>query len=124
MKLTNLIPMLETNDLNQTIDFYTQLLGFSCDGKWPEEQPCWASLKKDCVSIMFSSRNAHSTIKHPTMTGSLYLYPDDINQAWEQLKDKVTIEYPIENFEYGMREFAIRDCNGYMLQFGQSIEEH
>jgi hypothetical protein len=26
--------------------------------------------------------------------------------------------YTIENFEYGMREFAIYDNNGYMLQFG------
>jgi hypothetical protein len=27
----------------------------------------------------------------------------------------------MEDFEYGMREFAIRDNNGYILQFGQEI---
>ena len=27
-----------------------------------------------------------------------------------------------EDFEHGMREFAIYDNNGYMLQFGQEIE--
>jgi hypothetical protein len=29
--------------------------------------------------------------------------------------------YPIEDFEYGRREFAIFDNNGYLLQFGQEI---
>lgn len=122
MRITNLIPMLETDDLNKTIDFYTQLLGFTCNGKWPEQEPCWANLQKDLISIMFTLRNAHSKVAQPTMTGSLYLYPNDVDQAWEELKDKVTIEYPIENFDYGMREFAIRDYNGYIIQFGQEIE--
>jgi len=36
-----------------------------------------------------------------------------------RLKDKVRVCYPLENFEYGMREFAIYDNNGYLLQFGQ-----
>ena len=29
--------------------------------------------------------------------------------------------YPIEDFHYGMREFAIFDNNGYLLQFGQPL---
>ena len=37
------------------------------------------------------------------------------------MKDKAEVVYPIEDFDYGMREFAIRDNNGYLLQFGQEI---
>jgi uncharacterized glyoxalase superfamily protein PhnB len=122
MKLKNLIPMLETDDLKQTIEFYTELLGFEGDGYYPEaENPYWASLFKDEVRIMFTLRSAHSIFERPTMTGSLYLYPDNVNEVWEHLKDKATVEYPLEDFDYGMREFAIRDCNGYLLQFGQEI---
>ena len=29
---------------------------------------------------------------------------------------------PIEDFDYGMREFAVFDNNGYLLQFGQEID--
>lgn len=124
MKLKHLIPMLETNDLRETINFYTNTLGFSCNSFYPsKENPCWAMLNKDSVEIMFSLRNCHSAIEKPIMTGSLYLYPDDIDEIWETLKDKIAIDYPIENFEYGMREFAIRDCNGYLIQFGQDIGE-
>jgi hypothetical protein len=32
------------------------------------------------------------------------------------------VVYPIEDFSYGMREFAIRDNSGYILQFGKPTE--
>ena len=122
MRLTNLTPMLETEDIKQTVDFYTEMLGFECESLYPDaDNPIWTCLRKDDVEIMFSVRNAHSTIEKPTMTGSLYLYPEDVDAVWEQLKDKVKICYPIENFEYGMREFGISDNNGYLLQFGAEI---
>jgi uncharacterized glyoxalase superfamily protein PhnB len=122
MKLNNLRPMLEAVDLQQTIKFYTELLGFKCGALYPEgEDPCWTALYRDDVEIMFTLRNEHSVIEKPVMSGSLYLNVDNVDEAWEYLKDQTTIEYPIENFEYGMREFAIRDCNGYLLQFGQEI---
>jgi len=124
MKLLKMTLMLEAENLKQTIDFYSRLLGFACQNCFPDvENPVWASLKKDGVELMFSARNAHSSIEKATMTGSLYLNPENVDEAWNYLKDKVTIEYPIENFDYGMREFAIRDCNGYLLQFGQEISE-
>jgi hypothetical protein len=39
------------------------------------------------------------------------------------LKAKTKICYSIENFEYGMRKFAIYNNNDYVLQFGQEINE-
>jgi uncharacterized glyoxalase superfamily protein PhnB len=124
MKLLNMRPMLETENLKQTIDFYNRILGFTCQACFPDfEEPGWAALEKDGLELMFTLRNEHSIIEKPTMTGSLYFNPEDVDEVWNELKDKVTIEYPIENFDYGMREFAIRDCNGYLLQFGQQISE-
>lgn len=126
MHFTNLIPMLETNDLSETISFYTEKLGFTCQDVWPAtEQPCWASLRHGPVELMFSLRNEHrrefSATPTPLLTGALYFHPDDVDALWAQLKDRVTVEYPLENFDFGMREFGIRDCNGYLLQFGQAI---
>ena len=54
-------------------------------------------------------------------TGSLHLKTDDVDSLWARLKDRVRICYPIETFDYGMREFAIYDNNGYVLQFGQPL---
>ena len=32
MRLQHLTPMLRTNDLKGSIEFYTKILGFTCDG--------------------------------------------------------------------------------------------
>lgn len=42
-----------------------------------------------------------------------------MDALWAQLREKAAVVYPIESFDYGMREFAIRDVDGYVLQFGQ-----
>ena len=60
-----------------------------------------------------------SHFDRPQFTGSLYFRVDDVDTLWEKLKDKTSIVYPIEDFDYGMREFAVRDNNGYCLQFGK-----
>ena len=124
MKIAGLLPMLETENLKETIEFYAQHLNFECRELYPnDENPCWASLWNGTSEIAFSSRNAHSEIEKPTLTGSIYLYVEDVENAWRELKDKVEIIYPLEDMNYGMREFGIRDCNGYILNIGQNISE-
>lgn len=117
MKLKRLVPTLWTNDLDQTVTFYQQLLGFQCVNRLEG----WALLKKDTVELMLSLPNAHEPIDRIQFTGSFYFHPDNVVELWQALKDKATVVYPLEDFDYGMREFAIRDNNGYILQFGQEI---
>lgn len=121
MKLQSLRPILWTNQLEETITFYTTVLGFTVDEK--NDDWGWASLGKDSVEIMLAKPNSHTPFEQPVFTGSFYFNTDNIDQLWEQLKGKVKVCYGIENFEYGMREFAIYDNDGYLLQFGQDISE-
>lgn len=123
-KIIGLAPILETTDLKESIAFYIEVLGFQCDGIHPNgEDPVWASLRRGGANVMLSARNAHSGVENPTMTGSLYLYPDNVDAVWEELKDKTRVAYGIEDFDYGMREFAVYDHDGYLLQFGQDMDE-
>ena len=92
---------------------------FECESL--SEEQGWASLRRDGVAIMLASPNQHEGEKVPAFTGSLYFHTDDVDGLWQRLKDRVRVCYPLENFEYGMREFAIYDNNGYLLQFGQSL---
>lgn len=117
MKLNRLVPTLWTNDLDATITFYRDGLDFECANRMEG----WAMLKNDEVELMFSLPNAHEPFDKIQFTGSFYFHPDNVEDLWQQLKDKATVVYPLEDFDYGMREFAIRDNNGYMLQFGQEI---
>jgi len=119
--LTRLTPLLETPDLHATIFFYAEKLGFTCDSY--DEAAGWASLRKDEVAIMFSLPNVHRNIPKPILSGSLYFHCDDAQALWEELKNNCEVCYPIEDLEYGMREFAVYDNNGYLLQFGQELRE-
>jgi uncharacterized glyoxalase superfamily protein PhnB len=119
MKLENIRPMLAVTSIDETIRFYRDVLGFEC----VNQMDGWAALSRDNVEVMISLPNAHEPFEKPTLTGSIYFNTSDVDALWEQIKDKVSVVYPIENFFYGMREFAIRDNNGYILQFGQEISD-
>jgi len=114
----SLRPMLRTKDLPGTVGFWTDRLGFTCDGL--SEEDGWASLSRDGVGLMVATPNDHVPFDTPGFTGALYFNVDDVDVLWADLKNLVEIAYPMEEFHYGMREFAIYDNNGYMLQFGTS----
>ena len=109
-------PMLRTKDLTGTVQFWTERLGFTCDGV--SEEDGWASLSRDEVGLMVAAPNVHVPFDTPGFTGSFYFNVDNVTALWAAVKDRAKIAYPMEEFHYGMREFAIYDNNGYMLQFG------
>jgi hypothetical protein len=55
----------------------------------------------------------------PQMTGTLYIETTDVLALHRQVAGGVEVLWGPEVFAYGMHEFAIRDCNGYTLSFGQ-----
>jgi uncharacterized glyoxalase superfamily protein PhnB len=117
MNVDGITPMLRTWDIPATVEFYSGVLGFTCVAGIAESG--WVCLSCGPVSIMLSGPNEHEGDTSPAFTGSLYFRVDDVGSLWSQLQDKVRVCYPLEDFEYGMREFAIYDNNGYLLQFGQ-----
>ncbi len=88
MKLNRVVPLLWTNDLDATIEFYRQLLGFECLNRMEG----WALLKKDEVELMFSLPNAHEPFDKIQFTGSFYFHPDDVAELWEELRDKAEVQ--------------------------------
>ena len=112
--------MLYSRELDETINFYTISIDFTVAKK--NEKWGWASMNLGDIEIMVAKPNDHTHIEKPTFTGTFYFNINDVDDLWHELKDKCTIVYPIEDFEWNMREFAILDNNGYMLQFGQNIK--
>lgn len=109
--------MLTVPEIAPAIPFYRDVLGFKCAG----QMETWACVEKNGVEVMFFRPNDHLPFEKPQFTGSLYFRCDEVDTLWERVRSKVEVVYPIETFAYGMRKFAIRDNNGYLLQFGQPL---
>jgi uncharacterized glyoxalase superfamily protein PhnB len=112
--------MLLVRDLQQTIGFYSNKLGFELVDTWPDDgPPVWCSLRSGGARVMFYTGDKPET--SPELTGVLYFYPEDVAAIWEMVKDETKVEWPLQEMPYGMREFAIKDCNGYTLSFGETV---
>jgi uncharacterized glyoxalase superfamily protein PhnB len=120
-KVTKIIPELKTNYMKGTLEFYTQVLGFKIDSRWPEtDNPDWVSLSRDSISIRFNTHHARHTRE---FSGRLYFLVDDLDGLYEQVKGSARVEKkPTEQF-YGMREFAIEDPNHYQLTFAAATTD-
>jgi uncharacterized glyoxalase superfamily protein PhnB len=110
-----LVPMLQTLDMDRTVTWYESVLGFRRED---EQINGWCSLRRDGVTIMFMT-NAH--LGDPHATATQYITVDDIDALWESVKAHCKAEWGPVDMSYGLREFAIRDPNGYLLSFGSPI---
>lgn len=112
-------PMLRTWDLPGSIAFYVDVLGFAVQSH--SQADGWASLRRDGVELMLATPNAHDGATAPAFTGSIYFRlqsPAAVDALWASLQGRARACYVPETFHYGMREFAVYDDNGYLLQFG------
>jgi catechol 2,3-dioxygenase-like lactoylglutathione lyase family enzyme len=117
MTLKTLAPILTTDDMNRSVDFYVDLLGFT----WGMRTPGYSSLSGDAVRIMLAVPDLNWEWKGPSFTGQLYIglgTAEEVDALWETVKDRAVITYAVDNFDYGMREFGIYDDNGYTLALG------
>lgn len=119
-QFTALRPVFWTENLDETITFYMNVLGFTLMDRNDDWQ--WVSLRKDEIYIMLSQPNEHENNASIGFSGSFYFNVNKVDDLWEDLKTKAKVCYEIETFEWGMREFAIYDNNGYILQFGEPAD--
>jgi catechol 2,3-dioxygenase-like lactoylglutathione lyase family enzyme len=115
MRFNGLVPMLQTDDMKRTRQWYESLLGFRCVSAAGDG---WCRLVRDDVAIMFM-HNDHLGPPHATATQ--YIYVDDVMAIWDSIKDRCSAEWGPEKMPYGMLEFAIKDPNSYLLSFGQQL---
>ncbi|MBN8920380.1 MAG: VOC family protein [Rhizobiales bacterium] len=124
-RLGALIPMLSVVDLQATRAFYCDRLGFRTLSAFGEPDPRWCMLERDAVRLMFN-QPPPPTADEPPRTGDFqifYFYPDDVgalHAAWRSAGLNVGA---LRVTRYGMKEFELRDPDGYWLWFGQNTDE-
>jgi len=116
-----LVPALLVNDMRASLEFY-QRLGFAITALHPDEaSPQWAEVKRDGVTLQFHVEPPHGMPASPTCSGTFYIYPDDVEALAAELRGRVQFEWGPEVMEYGMREFRVKDPNGYFIAFADPV---
>ena len=108
---------LAVTDISTAIEFYVSKLGFRQGFTWGEP-PTFAGLNLGSVQLFL----AKGTPTPSAETSAVYFLVGDADQLYEFHRAKgVEIAQPIEDRPYGIRDYTVRDPDGYYLVFGQHL---
>jgi uncharacterized glyoxalase superfamily protein PhnB len=141
MKLDTLSPCLAVTDIRQTVQFYSENLGFELvmavpvtqDGTEQElsdsKEYVYAMLKKDDVSLMFMRIDGFEedvVLAGKVSVGasvSFYMQGKGIDAFYDELKNRNIQISEMKLTWYGIKEFYIKDNNGYILGFAEEVKK-
>jgi uncharacterized glyoxalase superfamily protein PhnB len=115
MKMNQLIPMLPVRSMPASVEFYRKL-GFSVEQRndgWRWAKLCFG----ECRLMVDESINGHPGTPRSSV---LYLYPDDIQEYHEHVRQNGLDIPDLETTFYGLTEFRIEDPDGNRLWIGQN----
>ncbi|PSQ08905.1 hypothetical protein BRC93_14085 [Halobacteriales archaeon QS_5_70_15] len=129
----SLTPDLMVEDLEATVEWYRRVFDADVVATLPadgDEPPWWAQVMIDGAPLMFQRRDSLEG-KLPNMEGvsiggsvAFYLDVDDAAGFHDDLvSNGVEVTRELHETEFGWRQFAAADPNGYTLWFGEKLSE-
>ncbi len=116
------LPCLLVSDMRRAMEFYIDTLGFIQTGYYPiESNPVRTEVRRDDVAIILYTEALHGREEVPSFSGALYIFPEDIDRVADEIRGKVPFAWGPEDTEFDIREFAIRDPDGYTLVFAERV---
>lgn len=110
-------PMLAVADMQETLDFYATVLGFTVAMQSPE----YAIAARDGCTIHFVKAADETVLAAVRGHTEIYIEVTDIESLWQHVKT-FRGQYRIRDLSvrpYGMTEFHIDDPNGCLIFVGQ-----
>jgi catechol 2,3-dioxygenase-like lactoylglutathione lyase family enzyme len=117
-------PFFIVSNVNHTIAFYRDKLGFEARFQEPDRDPFFAIVGRDGVQIFVKSDKDTSPLpnarRNPSMRWDAYVYaPDPDALAVEFAVHGTAFSVPLKDTHDGLRGFEICDPDGYVLFFGR-----
>ena len=124
MNIKSAVPELVTDNMGNTIEFYTKILGVELVSEYPTDNPRWVKFKVGNSYVMFESRKSIGKLipefnnAERGGTFNLYFEVENVEELYNRLKrtTRVVLHYIQESF----KQFAVKDNNGYILMFGEN----
>lgn len=109
--------------------YYKDRLGFQLIASVPESGKLnWAMAQRNQVPLMFQSEESlREDMPELLLTkggiGTFFIRMTGIKELFTELSGEAEIVVKMRDTFYEMREFTIKDLNGYYLTFAEEIKE-
>lgn len=122
--IEHISPFFIVSDVDRTIAFYRDKLGFETRFQKPARSPFFAIIGRGGAQIFLKSEKNVAPLpnpsRHPSMRWDAFVYaPDPDALAAEFTGQGATFSVPLKDTHDGLRGFEIRDPDGYVLFFGR-----
>jgi catechol 2,3-dioxygenase-like lactoylglutathione lyase family enzyme len=123
--LTYVSPFFIVTDLKTSVSFYVDKLGFEIRYTGPDDDPFWAIVGRDNISIMLKAiapdvKPIPNHTRHEWARWDAYISTADPDTLFEEYRShSVTFRQPIKDDGDGLRGFEVADADGYILFFGR-----
>jgi catechol 2,3-dioxygenase-like lactoylglutathione lyase family enzyme len=126
--LKRLTPNLLVANVERSLAFYTEILGFERGMTVPEQSPfVFAQVTSGSIEI-FLNDAAGAVKEYPVLagkplgtSGTMFVEVEGIRALHAELAPKVTIVMPLITQWYGTMEFVIADPDGYLITFAERV---
>ena len=106
------VPILRSENVRKSIEYYTEVLGFENKWEW-DDPPTFGGVSKNSVEIFFCEKGQGQ----PGTWISIMV--DKVDELYESIKAKGgKIKCMPESMEWGIREMLVEDPDGHMIRFG------
>jgi catechol 2,3-dioxygenase-like lactoylglutathione lyase family enzyme len=125
--LTYISPFFIVENLKSSVTFYEAKLGFEIRFIGPDEDPFFAIVGRDQVSIMLKEiateiKPVPNHTRHRWGRWDAYISTADPDGLFAEFQSGGnTFHQPLQDDNDGLREFEIEDADGYVLFFGRHI---
>ena len=121
--LVAISPFFIVKDLQASIAFYRDRLGFQVDFQWPEGDVYYAGVRREGVVIMLKTiapdvLPVPNHTRHPWARWDAYVYTLDPDALYEELRQRgVAFLKALSFIDDGLWGFELADADGYILAF-------
>lgn len=127
-KTSAISPFFIVTNVDQTIAFYRDKLGFEVRFKEPAANPWSAIVGRDGAQLFIKAEGGISPVpnhtRHHHLRWDAFIYaPDPDALAAEFAAQGVSFSVPLKDTSDGLRGFELADPDGYVLFFGRPVSE-
>ena len=127
--LVSICPFFIVKDLQASVAFYCERLGFQVDFQEPEGDVYYAGVRREGAAIMLKTiapdvLPCPNHTRHPWARWDAYIYTLDPDTLFDEFRQRdVSFVKELSFIDAGLWGFEITDADGYVLAFFQLRDE-